>query len=127
MLSLSKDAKGRFIIRDANDKLISEINKTPGQPIFIALPIGQYSALIIDEYSTKQGTFLLEKDQIFVLDQNSLTSIKRKSNRLRGNSDDKDTLDNIKDSLPDLYGVFQPVACHQISYPAKLRQHFVNI
>lgn len=102
MLSLSKDAKGRFIIRDANDKLISEINKTPGQPIFIALPVGQYSALIIDEYSTKQGTFLLEKDQIFVLDQNSLTSIKRKSNRLRGNSDDKDTLDNIKDSLPDL-------------------------
>lgn len=86
MLSLSKEAKGRFIIRDANDKLISEINKSQGQPIFMALPSGQYSALIIDEYSTKQGTFILEKDQVYVLDQNSLSSIKRKNNRLRGDS-----------------------------------------
>lgn len=113
MLSLSKDAKGRFIIRDANDKLISEINKVQGQPIFMALPSGQYSALIIDEYSTKQGTFILEKDQVYVLDQNSLSSIKRKSGRLRGDSEVKEvkkertstenegeflTLDDLEDS-----------------------------
>ncbi len=91
MLSLSKDAKGKFIIRNAEGKLISEINKVAGQPIFMALPAAQYSAIIIDEYSTKQGYFILEKDQIYVLDQNSLTSIKRKSNRVRGNtSDDAD-------------------------------------
>ena len=84
MLSLSKEAKGKFIIRDANGKLISEINKVEGQPIFMALPAAQYSAVIIDEYSTKQGYFILEKNQIYVLDQNSLSSIKRKSNRLRG-------------------------------------------
>lgn len=93
MLSLSKDAKGKFIIRDANDKLVSEINKVPGQPIYMALPKGQYSAVIIDDYSTKQGTFLLQQDQVYVLDQNTLTTIKRKSNRLRGdgNSDNEDT------------------------------------
>jgi len=110
MLSLSKEAKGRFIIRDANDKLISEINKSAGQPIFIALPVGQYSALIIDEYSTKQGTFLLEKDQVFVLDQNSLSTIKRKSNRLRGDSNEKiaDEVENTEEivktkaNLPEL-------------------------
>ena len=84
MLSLSKDAKGKFIIRDANGKLISEINKVAGQPIFMALPAAQYSAIIIDEYSTKQGYFILEKDQIYVLDQNSLSTIKRKTNRVRG-------------------------------------------
>ena len=84
MLSLSKDAKGKFIIRDANGKLISEINKVEGQPIFMALPAAQYSAIIIDEYSTKQGYFILEKDQIYVLDQNSLSTIKRKTNRVRG-------------------------------------------
>ena len=84
MLSLSKEAKGKFIIRDANGKLISEINKVQGQPIFMALPAAQYSAIIIDEYSTKQGYFILEKDQIYVLDQNSLSTIKRKTNRLRG-------------------------------------------
>lgn len=84
MLSLSKDAKGKFIIRNAEGKLISEINKVAGQPIFMALPAAQYSAVIIDEYSTKQGFFVLEKDQIYVLDQNSLSTIKRKTNRLRG-------------------------------------------
>ena len=87
MLSLSKESKGKFIIRDANGKLISEINKVQGQPIFMALPAAQYSAVIIDEYSTKQGYFILEKDQIYVLDQNSLSTIKRKSNRFRGDSE----------------------------------------
>lgn len=99
MLSLSKEAKGRFIIRDSNDKLISEINKVAGQPIFIALPVGQYSALIIDEYSTKQGTFILEKDQVYVLDQNSLSSIKRKSNRLRGDSTEES--ESVEDAESD--------------------------
>ena len=84
MLSLSKEAKGKFIIRDANGKLISEINKVAGQPIFMALPAAQYSAVIIDEYSTKQGYFVLEKDQVYVLDHNSLSTIKRKTNRVRG-------------------------------------------
>lgn len=92
MLSLSKEAKGKFIIRDANGKLISEINKIEGQPIFMALPAAQYSAVIIDDYSTKQGYFNLEKDSIYVLDQNSLSTIKRKTNRLRGgeSSDSED-------------------------------------
>lgn len=95
MLSLSKEAKGKFIIRDANGKLISEINKVAGQPIFMALPAAQYSAVIIDEYSTKQGYFVLEKDQVYVLDQNSLSTIKRKTNRVRGGeavTDDEDIL-----------------------------------
>ncbi|MBP5519716.1 MAG: caspase family protein [Treponema sp.] len=85
MLSLSKDAKGKFIIRNSKGKLISEINKNAGQPIYIGLPSDQYSAVIIDEYSTKQGYFNLAKDQVYVLDQNSLATIKRKSNRIRGN------------------------------------------
>ena len=103
MLSLSKDAKGKFILRDENGKLISEINKVAGQPIFMALPAAQYSAVIIDEYSTKQGFFILEKDQIYVLDQNSLSTIKRKTNRVRGttNEDDSDILpiDDLEESV----------------------------
>ena len=97
MLSLSKDAKGKFILRDENGKLISEINKVAGQPIFMALPAGQYSAVIIDEYSTKQGYFLLEKDQIYVLDQNSLSSIKRKTNRVRGSTEEEEDILPIDD------------------------------
>lgn len=102
MLSLSKEAKGKFIIRNEEGKLISEINKSAGQPIFMALPAGQYSAVIIDEYSTKQGYFNLSKEQIYVLDQNSLSSIKRKNNRVRGgNSDDDDeflSLDGLEET-----------------------------
>ena len=104
MLSLSKEAKGKFIIRNAEGKLISEINKTAGQPIFMALPAGQYSAVIIDEYSTKQGYFNLTKDQIYVLDQNSLSSIKRKNNRVRGSSSDDDeflSLDGLEETKND--------------------------
>ena len=97
MLSLSKEAKGKFIIRNAEGKLISEINKVAGQPIYMALPAGQYSAVIIDEYSTKSGTFLLEKDSIYVLDQNSLSTIKRKNNRVRGTSSDDDEILPIDD------------------------------
>ena len=99
MLSLSKDAKGKFIIRNEEGKLISEINKSQGQPIFMALSSGQYSAVIIDEYSTKQGTFILEKNKLYVLDQNSLTPIKRKTNRIRGTMEDseKDESEDIND------------------------------
>ncbi len=89
MLSLSKDAKGTFIIRDNSGKLVSEINKTPGQPIFMALPVGTYSAVSIDEYSTKQGFFTLEKDSVYVLDMNNMTAIKKKDTRLRGGSIDE--------------------------------------
>lgn len=102
MLSLSKEAKGKFIIRNEEGKLISEINKSAGQPIFMALPAGQYSAVIIDEYSTKQGYFNLSKEQIYVLDQNSLSSIKRKNNRVRGGSSDDDdeflSLDGLEET-----------------------------
>ena len=102
MLSLSKEAKGKFIIRNEEGKLISEINKSAGQPIFMALPAGQYSAVIIDEYSTKQGYFNLSKEQIYVLDQNSLSSIKRKNNRVRGGSSEDDdeflSLDGLEET-----------------------------
>ena len=86
MLSISKEAKGTFIIRDSDGKLISEINKTAGQPILMALPVGMYSAVCIDEYSTRQGTFSLTKNSVYVLDQNNLFSVQQKDTTLKGGS-----------------------------------------
>ena len=86
MLSISKEAKGTFIIRDSDGKLISEINKTAGQPILMALPVGMYSAVCIDEYSTRQGTFTLTKNSVYMLDQNNLFSVQQKDTTLKGNS-----------------------------------------
>ncbi len=99
MLSLSKEAKGRFIIRNEEGKLISEINKVEGQPIFMALPAARYSVVIIDENKTKQGYFTLEKNQVYVLNQESLSFIKRKSNRVRGEAMDE-AYDEDEDILP---------------------------
>lgn len=112
MLSLTKEAKGKFIIRDGNDKLVSEINKSAGQPITMALPSGQYSATIIDEYSSRQGVFYLNKDQNYILDSNSLSTIKRKNARLRGNNQPSDEEAEYKiedvsddDDVLSLYGL----------------------
>ena len=102
MLSISKDAKGKFIIRNAQGKLISEINKSAGQPIFMALPAARYSAIIIDENSTKQGSFILEKDQVYVLNQTTLSTIKRKTNRVRGNASEDDSEDEDILDIDDL-------------------------
>lgn len=94
ILSLSKETKGRFIIRDKNEKLVSEINKVPGQPIFMALPADEYFCVVINENSTKQGTFVLQKHQVFVIDENAFSSITRKNGRIRGNNSEKFFTDN---------------------------------
>ena len=104
MLSISKEAKGTFIIRDSNGKLISEINKAAGLPILMALPVGTYTAVCINEFTTLQGTFSLEKNSVYMLDQSNLLAIQQKDNTLKGDlisteesgekeaSDDKFTL-----------------------------------
>lgn len=84
MLSISKEAKGTFIIRDSNGKLISEINKAAGLPILMALPVGTYTAVCINEFTTLQGTFSLEKNSVYMLDQNNLLAIQQKDNTLKG-------------------------------------------
>lgn len=90
MLSFSKETKGRFIIRDKNEKLVAEINKTEGQPIFMALPAGDYFCVVIEGNSTKQGSFSLEADKIFVIDDNTFGKIRRKPGRVRGDFVDSD-------------------------------------
>jgi hypothetical protein len=84
MLSISKEAKGTFIIRDSNGKLISEINKAAGLPILMALPVGTYTAVCINEFTTLQGTFSLEKNSVYMLDQSNLLAIQQKDNTLKG-------------------------------------------
>lgn len=107
MLSFSKESKGRFIIRDKNEKLVAEINKTEGQPIFMALPAGEYFAVVIDGNSTKQGSFTLERDNLFVIDDNSFGKIKRKSGRVRGDfvDSENENLSKYDTDNSDVLGV----------------------
>lgn len=92
ILSIAKEVEGRFIIRDASGKLISEINKNRGQEISMALPVGNYSVVLKKGAETKQGDFTLVKDQIFVLEENLVHKVETKKNKLRGGTyEDEDS------------------------------------
>ena len=110
MLSLSKDAKGTFIIRDSNGKLISEINKTAGLPILMALPVGTYTAVCINELTTLQGTFTLAKNGVYMLDQNNLVAIQQKDNTLKGGLglNDEDNEDEESEAVDDTFTLGDP-------------------
>ncbi|MBO4858270.1 MAG: caspase family protein [Treponema sp.] len=110
MLSLSKEAKGTFIIRDSNGKLISEINKTAGLPILMALPVGTYTAVCINDLTTLQGTFTLAKNGVYMLDQNNLAVIQQKDNTLKGglSLNDEDTEDDASEASDDTFTLGDP-------------------
>ena len=107
MLSLSKEAKGTFIIRDSNGKLISEINKTAGLPILMALPVGTYTAVCINDLTTLQGTFTLAKNGVYMLDQNNLVAIQQKDNTLKGSTSSGDEDDN-QEAVDDTFTLGDP-------------------
>lgn len=81
---IAKEAEGRFIIRDARGKLISEINKSKGIPITMALSAGTYTVVVITETSTKQGTFILNVNDTFLIEESGMQKIARKETTQRG-------------------------------------------
>ncbi|MCI7080763.1 MAG: caspase family protein [Treponema porcinum] len=84
-LMIPEEMTGKIIIRDSFGKLISEINKTEKNPVYFALSAGTYTAVLITETDTLQGTFLLKKNQLLKLDRSYFNSvIARTENRLRG-------------------------------------------
>lgn len=84
-LMIPEEITGKIIIRDSFGKLISEINKTEKNPVYFALSAGTYTAVLITETDTLQGTFLLKKNQLLKLDRSYFNSvIARTENRLRG-------------------------------------------
>ncbi len=81
---IAKEAEGRFIIRDARGKLISEINKSKGIPITMALSAGTYTVVVITDTSTKQGTFILNVDDTFLIEESGMQKVTRKETKQRG-------------------------------------------
>ena len=81
---IAKEAEGRFIIRDARGKLISEINKTKGVPITMALSSGTYKVVVITETATKQGTFILNVNDTFLIEESGMQKVTRKETKQRG-------------------------------------------
>lgn len=96
---LPTEMKGRVIIRDKNGKLVSEVKKSAGSPIYLALEKGSYTATLAGESSTLQGSFSLDSKKVYELSEKSLSQVARSRNRLRGS-------DFLKDGEeePDLFG-----------------------
>lgn len=92
VVMISSDVKGRVIIRDRNGKLVSEINKVGGSPIYLALERGEYGATLITDKMTMQGTFSLRSGKVYELASSSLSPVTGTFNRVRGEdkSDDSD-------------------------------------
>lgn len=87
LVKVSKETDGRVIIRNNAGKLVSEIQKTYGSPVFLALERGRYSATVITQENTYQGNFELSPNKVYVVQTNSLSAINRTSNRTRGEGD----------------------------------------
>lgn len=84
LVRVSKETEGRVIIRNNAGKLISEIQKSYGNPVYLALERGRYSATIITSDTTYQGNFDLSPNKVYVVQTNSLSAINRTANRTRG-------------------------------------------
>lgn len=84
ILTLKKELSGRVIIRDKNEKLVSEINKTAAGPIYLAMEAGQYGVTVISESVTLQGSFELGEKKNYILGSENLSPVLRKSNAVRG-------------------------------------------
>lgn len=92
LLTLKKELNGRVIIRDKNEKLVSDINKTPAGPIYLAMETGNYSVTVISESITLHGSFELGERKNYVLGAENLSPVLRKNNVLRCEESDKTEL-----------------------------------
>ncbi|MFA6937128.1 MAG: hypothetical protein WCQ67_02730, partial [Treponema sp.] len=83
-LVLAKENEGRFFIRDASGLLISEITKTSGNQITLALPSGKYSVTVVTSNKTLQAEITLSEKFPVILKQSEMTVLTRLKNTLRG-------------------------------------------
>lgn len=97
VLSLVSELKGRVIIRDSKGKLVSEINKTAGNPVFLAIEKGSYTTTLITETVTMQGAFTLESGRVYELSSGSLFPVTGTFNRVRGSDSEEDKAENFSD------------------------------
>ena len=101
LLTLPRELTGRVILRDKNEKLVSEINKTMLAPVYLALEEGQYGVTVIGDASTLQGNFVLASKETYALSPANLSPMPRVATRLRG-ADGEELGDEADEPVPEL-------------------------
>lgn len=103
IVMLPSKMSGRVIIRNWSGKLVSEVNKAEGNPVFLALDSGEYKVTVIGEKQTLDGTFALNSGSVYELSEKSLRPVKVASNRVRGEENEdlpSEKVDFSEDNLP---------------------------
>lgn len=88
-LGLPDTAKGRFFIRDAEDRLLAEVNKTPGRPLSLALEPGAYKIRWHQEGGIQERSVVLKEGFASMLEAGSesgWTPVSRESTVARGST-----------------------------------------
>ena len=97
IVMLSSELRGRVLIRYKNGKLASEINKVSGNPVYLALEKGEYSATLIEDTETLQGNFTVTSGKVYELTDRAFSPVSTSKNRLRG--DEKNAQNEIAFNL----------------------------
>ncbi|MCQ2575590.1 MAG: caspase family protein, partial [Treponema sp.] len=61
LVTIARELEGKVLIRDKNDKLVSEVNKLAGTPVIMALSEGDYTVTVITAAKTVQGNIKITK------------------------------------------------------------------
>lgn len=84
---LPKQDEGRYFIRTASGQLVSELGKTPGTELFLALPTGIYTITRIQGADTAQTVITLSKDERIYVGSGSFSRVNRLPARQRGETE----------------------------------------
>ncbi|HNY17253.1 MAG TPA: caspase family protein [Treponemataceae bacterium] len=86
VLHIGAPYEGRFFIRDSSGQLVSELNKTHGTEVTLALPAGTYAITVVGATSTTQGSVTIAKGERLAFTEDSFVPVQRTYGRSRGES-----------------------------------------
>lgn len=86
VLHIGAPYEGRFFIRDTSGQLVSELNKTRGTEVTLALPAGTYGITVVNATSTTQGSVTIAKGERLAFTEDSFVPVKRTFGRSRGDT-----------------------------------------
>ena len=89
-LLLTAPTYGKFIIRTNDGKLVSEVNKTAGTKMELALPAGEYVITCVGINSVKQSSVTLIMGSIYTLDTDGMKQVRMQNTTARGPRVDAD-------------------------------------
>ena len=86
VLHIGAPYEGRFFIRDSSGQLVSELNKTRGTEVTLALPAGTYGITVVNATATTQGSVTIAKGERLAFTEDSFVPVQRTFGRSRGDT-----------------------------------------